>query len=178
MELNDNQEKILKAYAEKCEPVGIAKTEDFYLLCNNLYIHKGQNHITDKGLAYVVGYMDYPFVKFLRAHKWERRLKIFLDFAQREFKTDTELNLYFKEKYKMNLKYETWGPDGQEQQLQNKELKSFAAEMFANLLQYEEIDYMKVYRLFNFAADQLGFELPDITKEEFTSQINRYILPK
>lgn len=157
MQLSESQKAILKAYAKECHPNGIDHYgEDFKKLTQERYIFAIQDHITDKGLAYAVAEMNYPFVRFLRDHRWERRLKIFLDFARRVFTSDEELNIYFKAKYRANLAFDTWGPDGQEQQLPNDKLKKFVCVMFIDLLDIPMIDWQKLQRLFRIAANQIN----------------------
>lgn len=155
VKLNKNQERILKAYAKECHPK-TERTADFEQLCSLLYIHKEQDHITDKGLAYAVANMDYPFMKFLRAHHWDKRLRIFLDFAKRAFTKDEELNIYFKAKYRQNLAYDTFGENGQEVQLMPYELKQFTGKMFLELIDIPLIDWKKLRGLFKYAAEQIG----------------------
>lgn len=162
MKLTVIQEQILKEYGNVCSPQlrPELKPEINYLM-NERFIHRAQNHITDKGLAYLVAEQGYSFTKFLRAHKWEGRLQIFLRFARSQFQTDEELDIYFKAKYKANLKYDTWSAGGAEQQLPNDKLKVFVAEMFLELVENPAIDWQKVVALFMDTAER-SFDLEAI----------------
>ena len=176
MSLSASQKAILKAYAKECAPKGAFSPEDMKVLNEGKYIHKEQNHITDKGLAYVVAEMNYPFTKFLNAHKWQGRLRIFLDFAKRAFNTNAELDIYFKAKYKANLQFDTWGSSGQEQQLPNHQLKQFVCVMFLDLLENPAIDWKKVRGLFHQASAQsFDFEAMELmTKVKSREELQGY----
>ncbi len=157
MKLSDAQEQILSQYADQCFPrIKPELKGDLNYLMNERFIHREQNHITDKGLAYVVAELNYSFTRFLARHKWEGRLQVYLRFARLAFQTDKELDIYFKAKYKVNLKYDTWSAGGAEQQLPKEQLKMFVAEMFSDLLENPSIDWQKVMFLFKHTAEQMS----------------------
>lgn len=177
MRLTSSQEAILKAYAKECHPKIPKNPDDWYFLTEQRFIQPQQDHITDKGLAYVVAEMGYSFTKFISDHHWKERLGIFIDFAKRVFHSKEELDIYFRAKYRANLKYETWGPNGQEQQLPPEQLKKFTAEMFLSLLQNPEIDWKKIRGLFKSQSPEFYTFFGDRveTKEQFVDLLQEFL---
>lgn len=145
MKLSANQEFILRAYARQCHPefAGLDK-EDFAFLTKNRFIHPEQDHITDKGLAYVVGIMGMSYTKFISKHNWQKRHEAISWPVKNIFHSKEEQDIYFRETYKIKLKYETWGQAGNEKQADFITLRKIGAETCLALLDAAGIDWKKV----------------------------------
>lgn len=143
MRLSNTHEQIIRAYALNCHPE-IIKGPEYVTLCSERFIHPEQDHITDKGCAYAIAVLGMSYTKFISRHKWQQRHAPVSRPVREVFHSKEEQDIYFQEKYKLNLKYNTWGQAGNEQQADPLTLTKIGTEICLALINHPKIDWKKV----------------------------------
>lgn len=172
--LNQKQKAIVTAYALTCHPhVDNRKDPDLNYLMNSQIIHREQDHITDRGAAYAMTQCGMSFSDFIARHKWERRLGFIIENAKvNGFNSKELLDLFFREKYRLLLKYDAFQDSGAESLPMN--LAEMTAELCINLLNYEQVPLKNVQGWFAQFDDSGTFKAVK-SKEEMKGLLKSYL---
>jgi len=168
-ELTKAQETILLAYANACAPrtQGFDKGDLNYVMNSGL-VDKSQNHITDRGAAFACVHLGLSFTRFMLVHSGWRGRRIttlngsmtlgnFIDFTKQWFQSPEELDLFWKSRYAVLLKYDSFTRDNAE--VIPADGAAFLAETLLDVLASPSIDWRKVKKMVD-DSDRQGGGLP------------------
>jgi len=151
LDLTDSQKQILTAYANACNPTIYApgkrvpsdqQMKDLAFLNNTGLIDKGQNHISDRGAAYVFTQCGFPFDRFIKVHKWQERLATRILVGKQIAENQDAENYYHLKRYELLIKYNVFGPNNAEGNPAN--MGQMITELFASLVNSELFDWQKL----------------------------------
>lgn len=181
--LTENQKAIIVAYAGKCHPgKGAFDKGDLNYVINEGFIDRKQDHITDKGAAYVVAEMDYSFSKFIKTHaNWlERRFSTgakfrdMINYALGFFPSPELLDLFMKERYSTYLRHDLFDDHNAEQIPPPYLMKIVMGELLLNLLKSPSIDWRPVKKMLS-EMDPSGSTEAIKNKDDLASYIRSYL---
>lgn len=174
--LSAKQKDLLRLYAMKCHP-SLSDPHDPVLegmRKGNWLIFKPQDHINDRGAAYAVTQCGISFSDFIKWHNWERRLGQYIQIAKEKgFKSRELLDIFFEERYKILIRYDSFNGDGAESI--PVPLDRATAEILIALLERPEVPLKAVqnyYNQFDYEGTASGINTKPDMIAFFKSQLN------
>jgi hypothetical protein len=138
--LTEGQKAILSAFGNQCDPKMFVKkvpadiARDLEFLKQTGLIDRAQNHISDRGAAYLITQCGVTFDRFIKAHhNWQQRLATRIFVGKALAKSKEAENYYHLKRYELLIKFNVFKKDNSEADPKN--MGEIMTDLFGGLIE-------------------------------------------